>query len=312
MADNQLSNDVPPSRPALVALWTGLAYLLGVILAVNFVNPGEKIAFFWPSNALAAGVLILAARRHWPLILGAVTLAYFLGRVPTGHLPWAVYVGFYLANLLEIILVAWLVRRNLPDGVTFANLGSALPIALIAAVPASVLSAVVGATTVTLGLEGASFARAFGVWFTGDLFGLVLVLPLTLALLSPARDGRWHGIDWRHLGEGALFAGALVMIGVGAALLGQTEASVWPAVPYLIFPFLAWIAWRMSLPWVILATVIAGLVQVVATFAGIGLFRFEGMSPTAEVVIMKVCLTTVTVVVLILAVRLDARRRQIC
>ncbi len=59
----------------------GLTYWLAVVLAIELVSPVDKIALFWPPNAIAAAALILSSRKHWPLYLIAISLAYFAARV---------------------------------------------------------------------------------------------------------------------------------------------------------------------------------------------------------------------------------------
>ncbi len=119
----------------------GLAYWFAVALAVKLVFPVEKIALFWPPNAIAAAALILSRPRHWPLYLLAVALAYFAGRVPTGHFPLYVYFGFCAANVIEILVVAGLVRWLVGSPATNENLAGVLPATLWASILATFLSA---------------------------------------------------------------------------------------------------------------------------------------------------------------------------
>ena len=65
----------------------GVSYWLAVIYAVELVSPIDKIALFWPANAIAVTALIFTKRRHWPLFLLVTALAYFAGRMPSGHFP---------------------------------------------------------------------------------------------------------------------------------------------------------------------------------------------------------------------------------
>ena len=93
------------------AVALGLAYWLTVILAIELVSPVYKIALSWPPNAIAAAALIFSSRKHWLLYLIAMALAYFAAKVPGGHFPLYVYFGFCSANLIEVLIVAWAVKR---------------------------------------------------------------------------------------------------------------------------------------------------------------------------------------------------------
>lgn len=306
---NKLPHKLLKRPPLVVAGLAGGAYYLGVILAVIFVNPVEKIAFFWPSNALAAAVLILIPRRQWPIVLAAVAVGYFAGRLPNGELPLLVYVGFCIANLIEITALAWLVRQSWAEGIQFSDMGRAMPIVLISSVPAAFFSAMVGAGIVTLALQDAAFFRAFGVWFTGDLFGLILVTPLVLAFITPSDRSRLSSFRWPRICEGLALMAGLAGLGLAIVEMRGPDAMIWPMAPYLVFPFLLWLAFRVDLFCAILGTFMVGLFAVAATYAGFGLFKFHGISLTAEVVVMKLCITLLSVVTLVLAIRRDGQVR---
>lgn len=294
----------------LAALITGLLYYLGVILAINFVNPTEKIAFFWPSNAIAAAVLIFMPRRFWPMTLIAVAVAYLSARVPGGTLPPSVLAGFCIANLVECAVVAAVFRSAWRGDLHFANLHRFIPFALIASTCASVISGLIGAATITYILQSATFMRAFVVWFTGDLFGLVLVLPILLAFLVPAEGARSKASMPRTLTGMPVVAGGLIAVGAGL-YFGLPEGwDFWLFVPYLLLIALAWVAQKVTLFWTIIGAFGAGVFEVVATFVGFGLFRLEGMSVTEEVVLMKVSIALITMAILLMAAWSESARAE--
>src|SRR3989304_396364 len=121
-----LSSLLESSATRVVGL--GLAYWLTVVLAVELVTPVEKIALFWPPNAIVAAVLLFTPRRDWPMYLAAMAVAYFAGRLPGGRLPVVVYVVFCVANFVEVLMVAEAVKRFVPGPVTHATLPRVLPV----------------------------------------------------------------------------------------------------------------------------------------------------------------------------------------
>jgi integral membrane sensor domain MASE1 len=163
------------------ALALGLAYWLTVIFAIELVSPVDKIALFWPPNAIVAAALIFSDRKHWPLYLIAMALAYFAARVPGGPFPLYVYFGFCTANIIEVLIVAGDVKRLFRNPITHQTLTRVLPIVLLASIPVTVI----GGMFVTSAIEKATFVKATVGWLTGDLSGLLLVLPLLLAWLAP-------------------------------------------------------------------------------------------------------------------------------
>ena len=292
----------------LVGGVTGGLYYFGVLLALNFVNPVEKIAFFWPSNAIAAAVLLFAPRRNWPVILGAVVVGYLAARGPAGGLPPAVLAGFSVANLFECAVVALVFGAAWRGDVRLATMPRFLPYLLIACVIASTLSGVIGAFVVSQILQGATFLRAFVVWFAGDLSGLVLVLPFVVAFLVPDEGARRLALPEGNLRGG--FIVGLVLAAAGTFLWLPEGWNPWLFTPYLILGALLWVAYRVNLIWTIIGAFCAGLVEIVATFIGFGLFRFEGMSITDEVVLMKAAIAVMTAGLLLFAASCAAAEEE--
>ncbi|MEQ9574602.1 MAG: MASE1 domain-containing protein [Rhodospirillales bacterium] len=294
----------------LVGVVTGGLYYFGVLLALNFVNPVEKIAFFWPSNAIAAVVLLFAPRRNWLVILGAVVVGYLAARGPAGGLPPAVLAGFSVANLFECAVVALVLGAAWRGDVRLATMPRFLPYLLIACVIASTLSGVIGALVVSQILQGATFLRAFVVWFAGDLSGLVLVLPFVVAFLVPGDGARRLALPAGNLRGGIMVGLVLILAAAGTFLWLPEGWNPWLFMPYLILGALLWVAYRVNLIWTIIGAFCAGLVEIVATFIGFGLFRFEGMSITDEVVLMKAAIAVMTAGLLLFAASCAAAEEE--
>jgi len=294
----------------LVGAVTGVLYYFGVLFALTFVNPVEKIAFFWPSNAIAAVVLLFAPRRNWPVILGAVVVGYIAARGPAGGLPPAVLAGFSVANLFECTVVALVFGAAWRGDVRLATMPRFLPYLLIACVIASTLSGIIGAIVVSQVLHGATFLRAFVVWFAGDLSGLVLVLPFIVAFLVPDDGMRCLAFPAVNSRSGIIVGLALVLAAAGTFMWLPESWNPWLFTPYLILGALLWVACRVNLFWTIIGAFCAGLVEIVATFVGFGLFRFEGMSFTDEVVLMKAAIAVMTAGLLLFAAICEATEEE--
>ncbi|MBI2587082.1 MAG: MASE1 domain-containing protein, partial [Rhodospirillales bacterium] len=263
-----------------------LAYWLTVVLAIELVTPVEKIALFWPPNAIVAAVLMFTPRRDWPMYLAAMAVGYFAGRLPGGQLPVVVYVVFCIANIVEVLMVAEVVKRFAGGAIVHDALPRVLPVMMLALIPATLVSATMAASIVTAKVAGASFWMAWIGWLTGDLSGMLLVLPVLLAWVAPGAPpiiaySRNHMIERTVIG--VLLAA--VGLAIPTALGDQQQISL--VFPYLVFPILIWTAMRTGIRSTTLITLVVGLYAVFLTFLGQGPYAFKGLSAFGQVVVMK-------------------------
>ena len=277
-----------------------IIYWITVKIAVELVYPASKIALFWPPNAIAAAVLIFSHRRQWPVYLLAMAGAYFAARLPGGQLPLFVYVVFCAANLAEVLIVA-LVTRKLSEGsADREGIGRLLFVCALAAIPASLVSAVMAAAAVSAGVETAIFWKSGVGWFTGDLSGMLLTLPV---LLSWFRAGvrPLRSFTLGRSAESLVLLMLLVGMGVAASTYKGDVFQVSLIFPYLVFPLLIWAGLRLDVRVATLAVLMVGLFAVGLTLLGQGPFSYQGISSFAEVVLMKVGLITIAMTTVILA-----------
>lgn len=157
--------------------------MLGIFLSQQ---PGT-VAAVWYANAFAVALLLAAPRADWPVLLVAIALG-------NGAANWLSGDGllhslqFVPGNLLEISLIAWLLRRSgilaeLPHSplalLQLLALAGALTPMLGAALGAAVLKITVPVPYFELWLS----------WYQGDVLGMITLLPLLLALRPEALQG---------------------------------------------------------------------------------------------------------------------------
>ena len=212
------------------AVALGVVYWLAVVLAIELVHPVDKIALFWPPNAIAATALIFSSRKHWPYYLIAMALAFFAARVPAGHLPFPVYFGFCTANITEVLIVAGMVKRLVGVPTTYKVLPRVLLVVTLASIPASLVSAVIGGLIVTSVVEEAAFWSAAIGWFTSDLSGLLLVLPVLLICFAPEAPSVKSYKTSEHI-ERVVIAAVFVVVGLSSPFYLAKESQI-----SLIFP----------------------------------------------------------------------------
>lgn len=193
-------------------------------------------ALIWPASGIALAGLILGGLRLWP----AVFLAAFVHQLLNGN-GLAIAVGLAIANALQPILGAWLLRRF-----GFRNAFSRVPDTIVFFLIAFITTAIVP----TLGLL--TFAVAdrpvpngimgtFLPWWIAQMFSVLVITPLLVRWLPKLSVDRTRA----ELMEACL---ALLSVIAVAVLLFWTPFRDIGGVPlvYLILVPLLWIGLRVG------------------------------------------------------------------
>lgn len=289
--------------------FTGLAvaYWLCVMLSVKLVFSTDNIALFWPANAVAVAVLIFVRREEWPFLLCGIAAAFFFARLP-GVLPSHIYIGFCLANIVEVLMVASIVRYRVgvPTGDTMVE---AVSWVMIASIAGSLVSAAIGGSFVIFGIDGAEFGESFVGWFASDLCGLLLVLPLLITWVPNANCLKRHlAITRECIGGVLLIVSLLCFIGT-ILIVSNKSRHLFVLFPYFIFPALVWIGVRHDLRFSALAIFAVGVFAVSMTYLGHGPFVTGDLDPFSEVAVMEGGLVVLSITVLSLGIAIAGRQR---
>ena len=156
-------------RAALLFAVTALLALPCIMLTREAGN----IAYLWLPNVVGFVILLRAGTRHWPLLL----LAALAGNVAAGLIygdPRLFTLGTGLANVVEILLAAALVRHfTLPAGAR-PGIQNALQLLALYVVVAAPVSALLGALVVRFSF-GTGLVEVKGNWWLGDTIGVLLL-----------------------------------------------------------------------------------------------------------------------------------------
>lgn len=155
-----------------------LVYLLFALLAIAATRSGD-LALIWPSNAIAAGVLIRLRRVRWLLACVALPVASVLANLIMGN-TLTLTLGLSLVNMLEIAAMVYvfrvLVRYPYPDitipQASFMMLVMGILIPGCAAVPGGTLLHMVQGNELWEGIRE--------WWASGALGACMLVPPIVL------------------------------------------------------------------------------------------------------------------------------------
>jgi PAS domain S-box-containing protein len=254
-----------------------LAYLHGTVTAL------------WPPVGVGIAALVLYGTRLWPgIVIGDLLVADFSS-------PLGTVLGQTLANTLEILVAAALLRRLIGGRTGLERVGDVFAL-VAAAVVGALISASIATTSLRLGdvIPSDQFAKVWRTWWLSDFSGALVVTPL---ILTWATRG-WRGLTRWHLFEGAALLTALVLL---AEIPSQRD------VPYVVFPVLIWAALRFGPRGAATALVVVSSLTVWNTAHNAGPFVRESI--TDSLLSSQLFLATAALTALVLAAATAERTR---
>ena len=161
---------------------SALANFAAHVIGVAFADPVRRVAAIWPASGIGIAVLLSTRRRRWPLTLVVLGGVGFVTNVFLQH-ALAMSFGFFVANVAELSLGAWLVTRFIRRDVTFTHVDEVLALTG-AAVAANTLVGVLGAGAPWL-FAHAPFWPTYWTWWSTNVLGTILVAPLAIVWTRP-------------------------------------------------------------------------------------------------------------------------------
>jgi PAS domain S-box-containing protein len=209
--------EVPhPPRPRPVAvrpevgLWlaVGCVYVLAGLIGLGLAGLSPGVSVLWPPSGVALAALVRLGWRALPGVAVGALVVNLINARPDAPL-WGAF-GITAGNVAGAALGGWLATR-----------GKRLRLDHLGGVGVLVLAAVLG--SVPAALLGAAFVAAVGgdapgdllmtavVWWTGDMAGVLLFVPLLLWPPVVAQDGSRGAVAWAGLLASAAFAAGFAL-----------------------------------------------------------------------------------------------------
>lgn len=296
-------------RSGVLLLGIAAAYWIAAEVG-HALEPGAGTGFalLWPASGVYLVALLQTRRRLWPLIvLGAMLGNLASDVLMHGRAPW-VALGFCLANTVEALTGAYLLRQLAPSvSWRLDGLRAGLYLLIFGALVAPMAGATLGAT-VAAAAYGGDFATAWPIWWSADAVGIVLVAPVMLALVA-LRDR--FGADWRR--ELQAFAtergaelSALLLVAALTCWLVMSDPVAQP-LAYLLLPSLLWAAIRFGPEGA--AFVNLGVAGTLAVLDAAGIGPFSGASAGQNAIVLQTLLAAYAVTSMLVALLFLERRR---
>jgi PAS domain S-box-containing protein len=293
-------------RGLLEATLFALVYLaaaeLGHWLSLPGDNPAKAFPTFWPPSGLYLAVLLRRGYRHWPGFILAALLASFVSNVAIHQKNIPISLEFWLANTLEAVAGAGLIRLALGRAPSLSSVKEVLIVFLLGGAVSTALSATMGAIIIQVAVGGNSFWTTWRGWWAGDAVAVVTLAPLFLTWIeSKVRERLAPG---RLVETGVLFLAVPVLI----FMLIYLEPN-FPSV-MLLMPALLWATLRYGNRGTALFILMAVLVGMWNLKTGQGLVSNLRFSPTDRMILVQTAASIVGVSAWILAAAI-AERRQV-
>jgi PAS domain S-box-containing protein len=258
VSKGRLSSGSLPAEAWVVAALVVLSYLAGVGALIVGRDTGSTAAW-WPAAGIGVVALLLAHRRHWPLVVPGLLVAFSLANFTMGR-SVGVSAALGVADLAETVVVVVLIRRHI--GNRLVDVQGVWKLFAIAALGAAV--AALGVSAVYAAYLDRPFWNT--VWLTLPSHAASVIMLAPVALLS-RRIQRRPGLSQR------VELAAQVLLLLTATLI--TFAAAHLTLGFAPLPVIVWAAVRFS-EWVV-------VLEQLAYATAVTLFTQYGSGPFAPV-----------------------------
>ncbi len=278
----------------LIAILYYLSARLGYFLAFE----GTTALPAWPPSGIAFALIILLGRTAWPgITIGAMVanlMAYWNNHDVPQHTLIAVSSIIAVGETLEILAGNYLVRVWIKDSYPFKSAKDTFRFLFV-----TLMMSLIGAWAGTTGLyvngvivSGDLVKNGF-TWWVGNVVGILLFTPFILALAQKRK------FEFRpnQLMEAGFFAASIL----GFYFLirfGYFNSTLIESLPYLLIPFLLWLAFRFSLLAAISGALISSLISIYFTIHNSGPFIQPNASDTMLLLQIFIGVISISTIVL--------------
>ncbi len=183
--------EAEPRRGGVVAWLAGtvllaIAYALGGWTGTTLAVPPGYATIIWPASGIALAALLLCGRRLWPgVFFGSFLINCHIGGVfERAFDPGGLVIPALIATgaMLQALFATTLVRRRFGRPLGLGSVNDVLGLVLILGPVGCLVSASFGTASLWLmgSLPPGSLFHNWQTWWLGDLFGVLVVVPLVL------------------------------------------------------------------------------------------------------------------------------------
>ncbi len=285
----------------LVAILYYLAARLGYFLA--FENTTALPT--WPPSGIAFALIILLGRQTWPGITIGSLVANIMAYWNNPAMPpqTIIIISSLIAccNTFEAVAGNYLVKKWIKSDYPFNSTRNAYRFLFVALV-----MCFLGSSLGTCGLylnkviDTAELLRTGFSWWVGNVVGILLFTPLILACAQKIR--------FKIFSKKFMEVGIFLLTLIGIYLLLQIDylvPTLERALPFLVLPFLLWLAFRFDLIIAIAGILITSLISIYLTTHGQGPFNLQ--DPHNSMLLLQIFIGVMSISTIILSATVKER-----
>lgn len=239
----------------LIPLFVAIAYVVAAKLGFTLAFTTKQVTAVWPPTGIALGALLLWGYRAWP----GIWVGAFASNAITAEPLWTAAM-IATGNTLAPVFGCFLLRRFGFDN-ALDRVRDVLLLALFGAGVAMMISATNGCSDLALAriVPWSGFGSVWWVWWSGDVMGVLFIVPPLLTWITGTRKERAQG-------------GFLELVALFAVLVFATAVSFLSDFPlrFSVYPLVVWAALRYTQRETATAIAIVFALAIWATAHGLG------------------------------------------
>ena len=286
-------------KQPLTPIFTALAVMLLVILAIHFARSAGLVAALWGAGGVAVAVWLRNSRGPmYDLCFGSLlVVGIAAGELFAGN-SYLLSTVFTVANMIEIVGAVLLARRFAPT-LNLASVDGACrflaSVALVAPIPAALFAAIALNFA-----SGADVLDSFQTWWFGHALGIAVIASFGVSLTRKHLANLAN--PWQVV-EAVVLTGLLCLVCVFAYIQSSTP------VGFVVVPLLILIAARFRLLGVTAALVIISVFAIGGTVAGYGPYVAYVPDLAERALMMQLTVLLGCLPILLVAALLEERDR---
>lgn len=255
----------------------------------------HEFTLLWITNGIMLAYLLLAPRWRWPAFLLISFLALSLRMFIVPRL-WEEFLVFNIADVVEVMVGAFLLRRRSLELPRFTNPAYLLQFILIAVIAGPIFGAgvlvIIGYFWPVIHMH-----NPFLAWASSDALGIAVSTPACIAILQSRLR---QAVDWKKH-----WVYPVLLFAVAIAAFSQSSI---PLV-FFIFPLLILVLVRFGLGYSALCTIIVAVMAGEFTIHGYGPLAAERLiSPALPSLLLHVLVASSMLMLYIVSVVLERKR----
>jgi signal transduction histidine kinase len=297
--------------PDLKIVLIAFLFYLSAWLGYSLTFKGTTALPTWPPSGIAFALIILLGRSAWPGIMIGALLANIMAYWNNGTLPVPTVIIVSslsaIANTVEALVGNFLVKQWIQDDYPFKNTANAFRFLFV-----TLFMCAIGAGIGVAGLYSNDVitedqvAQTSLSWWVRNIVGILLFTPFILACA--------HFVRSKFSAERVLEVGVFLIFAAGVFFLMQLKyfnPTLERAMPFLVLPFLLWIAFRFELVTAMAGMLLISLVSIYITIKNLGPFVLANPSNSMLLLQIYIGVTSVSTIVLSATVkeRMEAQRK---